>query len=60
MPGTVLSAVDLTVNKAGGVPAFPELTSLEGKADKQENEVNENISKCDNVSEKDLGGRRLV
>lgn len=52
MPGTVLNAADLTVNKAGGVPAFLELPSLEGNADKQENEGNEKISKCGNVTER--------
>ena len=30
---------------------------MEEKAGKQANEVNEKISECDNVTEKDLGGR---
>ena len=34
MPGTVLGAEYLWVNKAGGVPVLLELVPLEGKAEK--------------------------
>lgn len=43
MPGTVLGAVDLRVNKADGVPVLLELVSLEEKADKQANGLKERI-----------------
>lgn len=56
VPGTVLGAVDLRVNKAEGVPALLELMPLKGKAHRQANEVNKRISECDN--ETDMGQRR--
>lgn len=43
MPGTVLGAVDLRVNKADGVPVLLELVPLEEKADKQANGLKERI-----------------
>lgn len=51
MPGTVLGAEDLRVNKAGGVPVLLELVPLEGKAEKQANGVKKGIQDCDDETD---------
>lgn len=63
MLDTVLSAVGLRTNKAEGVPALLELTTLEGNADKQmkgTRKFQTVIMRQADVTEKDLGVRSLI